>query len=47
MANFVLGTKSRRELAGVEKPLVDVVRRAIQITEQDFIVFDGIRSAVE
>lgn len=42
---FVLGSKSRRELQGVHPDLVRVVELAIQRTEQDFTVFDGIRTA--
>lgn len=39
-----LGKKSERNLEGVHPDLVRVVRRAIQITEQDFSVHEGVRS---
>ena len=44
---FKLGPSSRSELVGVHQRLVEVVERAIEITEQDFTVFDGIRTAAE
>lgn len=40
---FVLGTTSRGNLSQVHPGLVSVVQRAIQITTQDFTVFEGIR----
>lgn len=42
---YNLGTKSRAELKGVAPQLVSVVELAIRNTEQDFTVFDGIRTA--
>lgn len=44
---FVLGKSSEKELIGVEPKLVKVVRFAIQLTTQDFMVYDGIRSIAE
>ena len=44
---FRLGTSSRHELRGVHPDLVRVVEMAIQVTEQDFTVFDGILTAAE
>jgi len=44
---YHLGRKSRAELAGVHPRLVAVVERAIEITDQDFTVFDGLRTAAE
>lgn len=44
---FRLGARSRSELQGVHPDLVRVVEMAIGITEQDFGVFDGIRTAHE
>lgn len=41
---FVLGSKSRVALKGVHPDLVKVVERAIQITQVDFRVGEGIRS---
>lgn len=41
---FALGAKSRAELAGVHPKLVAVIERAIQITEVDFKVIEGVRS---
>ena len=42
MPDFKLGTKSLKELDGVHADLVAVVKRAIQLTVQDFSVHDGI-----
>lgn len=41
---FKLGQKSRSNLVGVHPHLVAVVERAIEITQQDFNVFEGARS---
>ena len=41
---YVLGSKSRRRLYGVHPDLVAVVQRAIEITEQDFTVLEGLRT---
>ena len=40
---FTLGTRSRANLQGVHPDLVKVVQRAIQITNQDFTVIEGLR----
>ena len=47
MAGFKLGSRSLRELQGVHADLVGVVRRAIELTVQDFAVHDGIRTLAE
>lgn len=44
---YILGARSRAELAGVHPTLVGVVERAITITEQDFTVADGMRTLEE
>lgn len=44
---YKLGKSSRAELKGVHPDLIKVVERAIEITEQDFTVFDGIRTAAD
>ena len=44
---FILGDKSQRELVGVHPILVDVTERAIELTRQDFTVYDGLRTAAE
>jgi peptidoglycan LD-endopeptidase CwlK len=44
---FSLGPNSLKELQGVHPDLVAVVRRAIQLTVQDFAVHDGIRTPAE
>ncbi|ADL00714.1 M15 family metallopeptidase [Brevundimonas subvibrioides] len=44
---FALGAKSLAELNGVHPDLVRVVKRAIQITAQDFGVHDGLRTEAE
>ena len=41
---FVLGKRSRDNLKGVHPDLVRVVERAIQITKQDFMVTEGVRT---
>ena len=44
---FKLGKASKAELVGVHPKLVGVVELAIKLTEQDFTVFDGIRTPRE
>lgn len=41
---YQLGTRSRRNLAGVHPHLVGVVERAIELTAQDFAVIEGVRT---
>lgn len=41
---FKLGTRSRERLQGVHPDLVKVVERAIELTEYDFSVIEGLRS---
>lgn len=41
---YRLGTKSKSRLKGVHPDLVAVVERAIEISEQDFTVLEGVRS---
>lgn len=41
---YKLGNKSLQKLQGVHPDLVAVVKRAIEITEQDFSVIEGLRS---
>lgn len=42
-----LGTKSLKELKGVHPDLASIVKRAIQLTTQDFTVYDGVRTMAE
>jgi peptidoglycan L-alanyl-D-glutamate endopeptidase CwlK len=42
--SFILGIRSLQNLSGVHPDLVSVVKRAIQITEVDFTVIEGVRS---
>lgn len=42
---YFLGSKSRANLKGVHPDLVLVVERAIQLTQVDFQVFEGLRTA--
>ncbi|MBX9709223.1 MAG: M15 family metallopeptidase [Caulobacteraceae bacterium] len=42
---YALGPTSRARLQGVHPDLVKVVERAIQITDQDFMVLEGVRTA--
>ena len=41
---YQLGVRSKQKLEGVHPDLVAVVKRAIQISEQDFSVGEGLRS---
>lgn len=41
---FVLSTRSEKKLVGVHPDLVKVVRRALEISEVDFSVLEGVRS---
>ena len=41
---YQLGTKSLTKLEGVNPVLVKVVKRAIEITDQDFSVIEGVRT---
>lgn len=44
---FILGSKSRSRLIGVHPLLVQVVERAITLSERDFQVLGGVRSIAE
>jgi len=44
MSNFQLSERSKRRLQGVHPDLVKVVERAIQITDNDFTVLEGLRT---
>jgi len=44
---YHLGKKSMKELVGVHPLLAFAVVKAIEITKQDFMVFDGVRSEAE
>lgn len=41
---FVLSARSEKALVGVDPKLIAVVRRAIKLTERDFMVMEGVRS---
>jgi hypothetical protein len=41
---FKLSEKSLKRLQGVHPDLVKVVKRAIEITKQDFVVIEGLRT---
>ena len=41
---YQLGTRSLQNLSGVHPDLVAVVKRAMELTEQDFSVIEGIRN---
>jgi len=41
---YKLGNRSLQSLSGVHPDMVAVVKRAIEITEQDFTVIEGIRN---
>ena len=42
--SFKLGTRSRKNLAGVHPDLVRVVERAIELTPIDFTITEGLRT---
>jgi peptidoglycan L-alanyl-D-glutamate endopeptidase CwlK len=42
---FKLGASSAQHLIGVQVDLARVVRRAIELSDQDFTVFEGLRDA--
>ena len=44
MSKFKLSERSLNSLKGVNPNLVKVVERAIELTEQDFLVLEGVRS---
>lgn len=44
MSTFNLGERSRSRLVGVHPDLVRVVELAITLTEQDFVVLEGVRT---
>lgn len=44
---YSLGSKSLAELDGVHPKLVKIVKRAIELTDQDFSVHDGLRTVAE
>lgn len=44
ISKYSLGSRSLSNLQGVHPDLVKVVKRAIQITDQDFTVIEGVRS---
>ena len=41
---FILSRRSMKNLEGVHEDLVKVVQRALEITEVDFTVIEGVRS---
>jgi len=41
---YKLGTRSLQKLSGVHPDMVAVVKRAIELSEQDFSVLEGIRN---
>lgn len=41
---YVLSRRSLKNLAGVHPYLAAIVRRAIDVTDQDFVVIEGVRS---
>ncbi len=44
MTKFVLGAKSLQKLEGVHEDLIKVVKRAIELTDTDFTVGEGLRT---
>ena len=46
-SNFKFGKSSLKELEGVKTELVLMTRRALELSSQDFCVFDGLRTVKE
>lgn len=44
MSKYKLSERSLNNLKGVDERLVKIVKRAIEITEQDFVVIEGLRT---
>lgn len=44
VSKFKLSERSLKSLEGVDPKLVKIVKRAIELTEQDFIVIEGLRT---
>ena len=44
VSKYKLSERSLKSLEGVDPDLVKIVKRAIEITEQDFIVIEGLRT---
>jgi len=44
---YRLSSRSRKNLEGIHPKLIAVVERAIEITKQDFMVIDGVRTKQE
>lgn len=44
VSGYKLSETSLKRLEGVKKPLVDVVKRAIELSSVDFMVLEGVRS---
>lgn len=44
MAKFILGDRSTKNLKGVHPKLVDVVKRALELSPVDFTVIEGVRN---
>lgn len=44
VSKYKLSERSLKSLEGVDSNLVKIVKRAIEITEQDFIVIEGLRT---
>ncbi len=44
MTKFILGDRSTKNLKGVHPKLVDVVKRALELSPVDFTVIEGVRN---
>lgn len=44
MSKFILGDRSRKNLNGVHPKLVEVVKRALELSPVDFTVIEGVRN---
>ena len=47
MGHFILGTRSKKELVGVDSGLVILVENALRVSSVDFGVTDGLRTEAE
>lgn len=47
VSGFKFGLSSQKEMQGVDRRLVQVAHRALELTTQDFVFFDGLRTLKE
>ena len=47
MTNFKFGKSSLEKLRGLREPILEVTHKALEISEYDFSVIDGLRTAMQ